>query len=301
MANAKMNLPVISSACPAVTRLIRVRFPTLVKHVLPLVAPVELAAIEAKKIAMKKTGLPIDKIGAIFISPCPAKVTYARNPIGLDYSSIDAVLTIKSIYPKLLSVMKVAEDTILSQAGGIGIAWAQSGGEAEGLIFTDSYLAADGVENVIKVLEALEDEQLGSVDFVELNVCSGGCVGGVLTVENPYISQAKLKKIYRTLPINKDYLNNTIPTHMLWNCPLEYQSVLELGKTKQESFDMYAKLEEIIGDLPGLDCGSCGAPNCVAFAEDVVRGAARVDDCVVRMRESMEAMLKKLQEKEEKL
>lgn len=300
MANARMNLPVISSACPAVTRLIRVRFPTLVKHVLPLVAPVELAAMEAKKIAMKKTGLPSHKIGAIFISPCPAKVTHARNPIGLEQSSVDAVLTIKSLYPRLLKVMESTEVLTLSQAGGIGLAWAQSGGEAEGLIFTDSYLAADGVENVIKVLEALEDEQLGSVDFVELNMCSGGCVGGVLTVENPYIAQAKLKKIYRTLPVNKDYLHNSIPTEMLWNCPLEYQSVLELGKTKQESFDMYAKLENIIESLPGLDCGSCGAPNCVTFAEDVVRGIAKVDDCVVRMREKMEAMLKKLQEKETK-
>ena len=41
--------PVISSACPAVTRLIRVRFPQLIDHVLPLVAPIELAARLAKK------------------------------------------------------------------------------------------------------------------------------------------------------------------------------------------------------------------------------------------------------------
>ncbi|MEG2436339.1 MAG: [Fe-Fe] hydrogenase large subunit C-terminal domain-containing protein, partial [Ruthenibacterium sp.] len=48
--------PVISSACPAITRLIRVRFPQLIDHVLPLVAPIELAARMAKDEAVLKTG-----------------------------------------------------------------------------------------------------------------------------------------------------------------------------------------------------------------------------------------------------
>ena len=66
--------------------------------------------------------------------------------------------------------------------GRIGIGWAESGGEAAGLISTERYLAADGIENVIKVLEDLEDEKLGELEFVELAACAGGCVGGVLTV-----------------------------------------------------------------------------------------------------------------------
>ena len=36
--------------------------------------------------------------------------------------------------------------------------------------------------------------------------------------------------------------------------------------------------------LPDIDCGSCGAPTCAAFAEDIVRGDACVDDCTVIMR-----------------
>ena len=35
------------------------------------------------------------------------------------------------------------------------------------------------------------------------------------------------------------------------------------------------------GELPGIDCGACGAPNCRAFAEDVVRGVASRADCIV--------------------
>ena len=42
--DGKLKKPVISSACPAVVRLIRVRFPDLCDHVLPLKAPMEVAA-----------------------------------------------------------------------------------------------------------------------------------------------------------------------------------------------------------------------------------------------------------------
>ena len=57
--------PVISTACPSVTRLIRVRFPELIDHLLPIKPPVELAAELARKRAVKKTGLPPEKIAEI--------------------------------------------------------------------------------------------------------------------------------------------------------------------------------------------------------------------------------------------
>lgn len=75
LSEGQLPRPVISSACPAVVRLIRVRFPDLIRHILPLQAPVEVAARLAKKEAMERTGLPAEKIGCIFISPCAAKVT----------------------------------------------------------------------------------------------------------------------------------------------------------------------------------------------------------------------------------
>ena len=44
------------------------------------------------------------------------------------------------------------------------------------------------------------------------------------------------------------------------------------------------------GLLPGLHCGSCGAPSCRAFAEDVVLGRASEDDCIFKVRERMRSM-----------
>ena len=255
--------PVISSACPAVTRLIRVRFPQLIDHVLPLVAPIELAARLAKKEAVRRTGLPKEAI--------------------------------KEVYPRLLASMKrISQMDYLASAGRIGLGWAESGGEAAGLISTDSYLAADGIENVIRVLEDLEDEKYRDLDFVELDACAGGCVGGVLQVENPYIAKAKIKRLRRYVPVSKNHLSGSIPTEMLWDTDLTYAPVLELGGTRTERFERYNQMEEILAELPGLDCGSCGAPTCAALAEDVVRGKAAVNDCTVLMRRRMEAVLKAL-------
>lgn len=291
----QVKRPVISSACPAVTRLIRVRYPDLIRHVLPLVAPVELAARMAKEEAMKKTGLAKEKIGCVFLSPCPAKVTAIHAPLGSRQSEVDAAVAIKEIYPKLLGLMKHHGPVeYMATSGRIGIGWAESGGESAGLVSTDEYLAADGIENVIRVLEDLEDEKYPGVEFVELDACAGGCVGGVLQVENPYIAKAKLKKLRRYLPVSKNHLDGHIPPAMLWDKDLEYAPVMELGGTLAESFARYGKLQEILEQLPGLDCGSCGAPSCRALAEDTVRGEADVDDCVVLLRRRMEAVLKAL-------
>jgi iron only hydrogenase large subunit-like protein len=278
--------PFISSACPSVVRLIRVRFPNLIEHLLPIAAPVDLAAKIARERAIEKTGLPSEKIGIIFISPCPAKVSAAKSPLGLDFTNIDAVVAIKDVYPVLLSHMKNAAQGYeeLSFSGKIGVGWGGSGGEAGGLL-TDSYLAADGIENVIRVLEDLEDQKFSSLDFIELNACSGGCVGGVLTVENPYVAKAKLKKLRKYLPVAKFHQGDTELHGEYWDTKIEYQPVFKLGSDVKESIALMARVEELCEKFPGLDCGSCGAPTCKALAEDIVRGVARESDCVHLLRQ----------------
>ena len=280
------NKPFISSACPSVVRLIRVRFPNLIEHLLPLAAPIDLAAKLARQKAIQDTGLPSEKIGIIFISPCPAKVSAVKSPLGIDSSNIDAVVAIKEIYPRILNFMKQSADESeeLSTSGKIGVGWGGSGGEAGGLL-TDSYLAADGIENVIRVLEDLEDQKFSSLDFIELNACSGGCVGGVLTVENPYVAKTKLKKLRKYLPISCNHLGNQIIEGAFWNSEIEYQPVFKLGSDMKESIAMMAMVEDLCKKFPGLDCGSCGAPTCKALAEDIVRGVAHERDCIHLLRE----------------
>ena len=89
---------------------------------------------------------------------------------------------------------KLTETVPLKNSGLMGVGWASSGGESAALL-KERYLAADGIENVIQVLEELENEKLNDLDFIELNACAGGCVGGPLTVENPYVAKARLPRM----------------------------------------------------------------------------------------------------------
>ena len=297
--------PLISTACPTIERLIRVRFPGLILHLLPLLPPMEAAAILARRRAVEKTGLPEDKIGIVFLSPCPSKITFIHEPLGMGKSNIDAVLAIKDIYPVLLSHMKEAEQHPISHtlSGRIGKGWAISGGEAYGII-SDHYLAADGIENVIRVLEDLEDEKfLPGLQFVELNACSAGCVGGVLTVENPYIAKAKVKQAFKYEPVLRMHcadLPEFRPEDFLWTQKVSYEPVYTLGANIFESMEKIMESQQILSGLPGLDCGSCGSPTCKALAEDIVKGVdcAKPEDCIYLMREQWEQHSRKKEEEE---
>lgn len=284
----KEKWPIVSTACPSIIRLIRVRFPNLLDHLLPIQAPVDLAAAVARQQAMKKTGLPSEKIGIIFISPCPAKVSAVKTPLGIAESNIDAVLAIKEVYPVLLGYMKEVVNQVedLTISGKIGVGWGTCGGEASGLLL-ENYLAADGIENVIRVLEDLEDEKFSNLTFIELNACNAGCVGGVLTVENPYVAQVKLKRLIKYMPVAMNHLpkkkeveeafENINP---YWTEEVEYEPVFKLGDNIKESIVKMSRVEELCEEFPGLDCGACGAPTCQALAEDIVRGVAQEKDCI---------------------
>ncbi len=304
MKEGKLLKPVISSACPAVTRLIRVRFPSLIDHVLPLNAPIEVAARLAKQEAMEKTGLPYEKIGAVFISPCPAKVTATKMPIGTQKSEVDAVIAVRDLYTKLFPLMRTIDEEeplISTEAGRIGLSWGGSSGEASGLI-NDNYLAADGIENVIRVLDDLEDEKFQDVDFIELNACSGGCVGGVLNVENPYVAKTKLKRIRKNLPVSQNHIETDMPNlsnALNWDTSLEYVPVMKLDEDMRVAMEKMAQIEKIADKLEGLDCGACGAPSCRALAEDVVRGLASTDDCIYNFNSNVRNLIKNMQKIED--
>ena len=285
MADGVVEKPVISSACPVVVRLIQIRFPELCRHVLPVKAPMEVAAALARQRAMAQTGLPHDRIGVFFISPCPAKVTDVRYPIGDVHSQVDGVLSIADIYPKLVHEMNHLERVEhLSHSGLIGTSWSFIGGEAAGLL-NENHLAADGIQNVIRVLEELEDEKLSDLDFIELSACSGGCVGGVFTAENGYVSRARIKRLRKYLPISCSRAEDAGDLRSLnWSQPLDENPALRLAENVSDAMSLMLQAESIYADLPKLDCGACGAPTCHALAEDIVRGLASKSDCF-RMKE----------------
>lgn len=279
--------PVISSACPVIVRLISLRFPTLAKNLIPIMPPVEIAGKLARERAKEKhPELKDEDIGVIFISPCTAKVSYVKNALVGEKSNIDLVVSISDMYFELLDTMKSETSPApLSRTGMIGVNWATSGGESSSLL-NDRYLAADGIENVIKVLDEIETGSYPYLDFIELNACPGGCVGGVLTMENPYIARVRLQNIRRYLPVSQNRPENdedvsAIPDEYNVGDFPETNPVKMFSSDRKTAIRLMSESASFFQTLPEIDCGYCGAPNCRAFANDVVRGQAKPEDCVV--------------------
>ena len=296
--------PVISSACPVVVRLISLRFPSLCDKIMPILPPMEIAGMLAREKAREKhPELKDEDICICFISPCPAKVSYVNNGFAGRKSNVDVVVSISDVYFSLLGVMKKEKTPIpVSRSGMIGISWAATGGESSA-IFNDKYLAADGIDNVIRVLDQIEDGNIPELEFIELNACNGGCVGGTMSMENPYIAKARLQTLRRYLPVSQNWLYNSgneedtwIPDEYFFKELPTYQPINRLSGNMSESFKMMADIEKIVKRLPDIDCGSCGAPSCHAFAEDIVLGEATENDCIFRMREQIQSLLQRKEE-----
>ncbi len=284
--------PAISSACPVVTRLIGLRFRSLTDNIIHMLPPMEVAADLARKKAKElHPEFSDNDIGVCFISPCPAKASYVKNGFADYKSKVDLVVPISDIYFQLINVMSHDSDIkSLSNSGIIGISWASSGGESTA-IFNENYLAADGIENVIKVLDKLENGDFPSLEFIELNACTGGCVGGVLTIQNPFIAKARLQSLRRYLPVSENFVKDNdcyIPDNFLFDNLPTYQPISRLSDSMAESMRMLADIQRIKGELPGLDCGSCGAPTCRAMAEDIVKGLTDIDKCLIKKCNDME-------------
>ena len=269
--------PVISTACPAILDLILVRFHELKPHLLELLAPVDIAAKLAIKRALDR-GIPREDIGVFFISPCPAKVFALKQGIGVDKPYVNGVLSASEVYMQLLPVMKTVQLKPLTKLSVQGISWASSGGEAANCS-REKYLAADGIENVIKVLNALEDGQLRNIEFIELNACVGGCVGGVMNVENPFVAKARIRELRRKLPLRFNELADEGQSldFYKWERVPELKDVYALSTDRVTAMKKMMEIENIFKSLPHRDCGMCGAPSCRAFAEDLVNGVIPSD------------------------
>jgi len=265
--NPNIPRPLISSSCPAIVNLILMRYDYLIDNLSPIQQPEEVAANIARAKAAMETGLKPSDIGVFVITQCAANAAFLRES---ENAKIDGVLSIKAIYFDLLNAMNsVKTPEKLAMAGNTGLCWGTLAGEAQSDMY-NTYLSADGISNVLTIFEDLEHDKLSGVDFIELYACSLGCVGGTMNIESPYLARTRLMKLK-----NSGEQSN-INVHdfgaYVRKTPYESDNVFKLDENRLEAMKKAIRVKDIYEKLPKLDCGNCGAPCCMAFAEDVVRG-----------------------------
>jgi iron only hydrogenase large subunit-like protein len=294
------RFPIISSACPAITRLIQVRFPELIPHIIDMRQPMEVAAMVAKREFCQKHGVSEEDVGCFFITPCAAKMTAIRNPIGQEKSAVDGAISMLEIYGLLAGHIKNYPSALnLSTATSYGVGWANNGGEAAA-VCPEKSMAVDGIENVIRVLEEIENNKLRDLVFFEGAACTGGCVGGPLTFENSYIARNAIRSLMKGCDLR--HPDEAVKTSYLTKYPLQTtkkivpNSVMKLDDDITEAMRKMEQMEEIVKSLPGYDCGSCGSPTCRTFSEDIVRGHASKMDCIHILKDQLKIMAQKMVE-----
>ena len=287
--------PVISSACPAIVRLIQVRFPDLIDHIVDIRQPMEVAAMIARKEFARKNGVDESEVGCFFLTPCPAKVTAIRNPIGHEKSAVDGAISVMDIYGPLSSALRTAPNNqLLQESSDFGVGWARSGGECDA-VSPENSMAVDGINNCIRVLEEIEDNRLNGLEFFEGAACNGGCVGGPLNFENTYVARNWIRRLVdiRDADLNVDA--GMMTKYDLYDSkPIQPNAVMKLDDDLVEAMRKMDRIETVFKTLPGYDCGSCGSPTCRTFAEDIVQGSAHEMECIHRMKDQLKVMAQQM-------
>lgn len=281
--------PVLSSSCPAIVRLVQVRFPSLLPNLLLVESPMSMLAKYYRDKIVQEKGYSEEEIGIFLIVPSASQVTAVHQPEGNYKHLHNGAIAINEVYNRVMGMLKELEDDprpIKSYAN--GLSWALSGMEAEEVAGKGiETLAISGVHNVIEVLSNIEGHRLDQYHYIELRNCEQGCVGGGLNIENPFVAASRIKKLIHNsekIKIDNDYFFRLYKEGYFDVMPLEPRSMMELDKDIKAAITKMKRVKEITEMLPGLDCGVCGSPTCKSLAEDIVLEKAELSDCLIRLR-----------------
>jgi len=280
--------PVISSTCPVVVRLIQRLFPSLCQLIIPIEPPREIASKNLRSEISEKYNLRKEDIGIIHITPCSAKMVSINYPETMKKSHLDGALSIQQVYNDIMKSIKRPSRPFMldtqSPVSGIGIGWTISGGEIRGLKYFHS-VSVSGVYDTIRILEDVEAGKLKNIEYLECMICPDGCIGGPLTVENRFVAKSNVLRLIRTFGDKK-----RVDTHFVkklykekffsFEASVKPKPFAPLDKNRAKAIKKMELIEKTTKELPGIDCGVCGAPDCKTFAEDIARGKAKLDECI---------------------
>ena len=287
--------PLISSFCPAIVRLIQVKFPGLVQNLLPIKAPIDITAMYIRRKIKKEYELDDDQIGLFYITPCAAKIAAVKAPVGEEKSSVDGVINMDALYNRVYKKIKEQgkgykeQKLPIAQLSADSVLTPLTNGERRLTNLKHSY-SIDEITNVTEFLEKLENEEIEDVDFLELRACDQSCPGGILTCENRFLMCerifARARKIAdreRKGEQTREHELNAESHYLMRNIRVDDvkpRSMLVLDDDISKALEKMKRINELRVMLPQTDCGICGAPTCDALAHDIVCDKAELTDCV---------------------
>lgn len=271
----------ITSACPAINRMIQLYYPKALKYLAPVASPMVAHARLLKK--------RYPEAEVVFIGPCIAKKREARES-----GVIAGVLTFEE-----LSEMFAAKNIDLDAIASVGNQKEGAANKAryypisrgiiksfESLPGGYEYVAVDGVHRSFDVLEGIEDLE-GM--FIEINCCEYACINGPCSLKRSggalKANEAVRKYVGETgtEPVRIDAEGVSL---------IEGHPRIAVNSVVPGERDIRAILARTGKFKPEdeLNCGACGYSTCREKAIAVARGNADIEMCIPYMRTRAESM-----------
>ena len=271
----------ITSACPAINRMIQLYYPKALKYLAPVASPMVAHARLLKK--------RYPEAEVVFIGPCIAKKREGRES-GL----ISAVLTFKELKALFdgrgIDLNTIASIKVTEPVKNRSKYYPISRGIIKSfnrLPEGYEYVAVDGVKRSFDVLEDI-DKLEGM--FIEINCCEYACINGPATIK----AEGALKANEDVRRYALDSLKEGEAGYLdaMGVDLAEGHPRISLGNVVPSERDIRAVLAKTGKVKPEdeLNCGACGYPTCLEKAIAVLNGNADLDMCIPYMRTRAESM-----------
>lgn len=274
----------ISSACPAVCRMIQIYYPKALKYLAPVDSPM---VAHAKMLHAQR---PKAKI--VFLGPCIAKKREGRE-CGL----VSNVLTFEDMEQLFAEHnIDLAHINDLIPTDGDSVNLAKLYPVSHGIIGSFGanlpkgyeYMAVDGPDRCADALAHIED--LHHV-FLEINMCKDACVNGPCSLDHPGGSITATSEVREYVSRESTTLPYADPPHPMVNIAAAYPRLHDSSMPVSEQ-----QIEEILhhtGKITRedeLNCGACGYNSCRQKAWAVYNGFASIEICLPYMRSRAESL-----------
>ncbi len=273
----------ILSQCPSIIRLIQLKYPSMLNHLLPFAFPFEIGAKMARKLFSKKYNLNEINIGISYVSECLSNFIAIKKPIDKAKSNVDYVFLFNDLFKNINAIKNT---NFNKQVAKKGIQFGKVGA-IEKTTNIKEYLSVDGINRVSDVLEKVYLDSFSHIKIIEAYSCVGGCIGGNFTVENTYLSKWKINHFSQGLSDEESekyvesYRNYLEGSDWYFKEEIKGKDPFKLSDNINQSLIKMNKINEILKKLPNIDCCACGSPSCRALAEDIVNNHKTIEDCVV--------------------
>lgn len=272
----------ITSACPAINRMIQLYYPKALKYLAPVASPM---VAHARLLRRRYPDAAI-----VFIGPCIAKKREGRESglisAVLTFNELNTMFNARSIDPKkVAAVSACGAENNRSKYYPISRGIIKSFNK---LPKGYEYVAVDGVKRSFDVLDDIDSLE-GM--FIEINCCEYACINGPATLktEGALKSNESVRK-YALSSLTDESAGAYIDPEGVDLA--EGHPRITLGNVVPSERDIRATLAKTgkIKPEDELNCGACGYPTCREKAIAVLNGNADLEMCIPYMRKRAESM-----------